>query len=151
MGDLMDKIVSLCKRRGFIFPNSDIYGGLSNTWDYGPYGVEFKNNVKRAWWKANVHCRDDIYGMDAAILMHSNVWDASGHIKQFHDYKSDCKSCHKLFKLDDLKDKNIEGSGIGLTLVDHIVKAHDGEISLQSYRGKGTRVSVRLPVKGRGG
>ena len=105
--EIMDKIVSLCKRRGFIFPGSGIYGGLSNTWDYGPYGVELKNNVKRAWWKASVHSRGDIYGMDAAILMNPKVWEASGHIKQFYDYKSDCKSCHKLFKVADLKDKNI--------------------------------------------
>ena len=104
--DLMEKVVALCKRRGFIFPSSDIYGGLSNTWDYGPYGAELKNNVKKAWWQASVHCRDDIYGMDAAILMHTKVWEASGHIKQFYDYKSDCKSCHKLFKVADLKDKD---------------------------------------------
>jgi len=102
----MDKVVSLCKRRGFIFPGSDIYGGLSNTWDYGPYGAELKNNVKKAWWKVSVHSRSDIYGMDAAILMNPKVWEASGHIKQFYDYKSDCKSCQKLFKLADLKDKN---------------------------------------------
>jgi glycyl-tRNA synthetase len=102
----MDKIVSLCKRRGFIFAGSDIYGGLSNTWDYGPWGVELKNNVKRAWWKASVYNRNDMYGMDAEILMHPKVWEASGHIKQFYDYKSDCKSCHKLFKVADLKDKD---------------------------------------------
>jgi glycyl-tRNA synthetase len=105
--ELMDKIVSLCKRRGFIFPGSDIYGGLSNTWDYGPYGVELKNNVKGAWWRANVYARDDIYGMDAAILMNPQVWKASGHIKQFYDYRSDCKTCRKLFKVADLKDKDI--------------------------------------------
>ncbi len=104
---LMDKIVSLCKRRGFILPGSDIYGGLSNTWDYGPYGTELKNNVKRSWWRANVHLREDIYGMDAAILMHPRVWEASGHIKQFYDYKSDCKSCHRLFKVAELKNKQV--------------------------------------------
>jgi glycyl-tRNA synthetase len=104
---VMEKVVALCKRRGFILPGSEIYGGLSNTWDYGPYGAELKNNVKRAWWRASVQLRDDIYGMDAAILMHPKVWEASGHIKQFYDYKSDCKSCHKLFKAADLKDKNI--------------------------------------------
>jgi len=101
----MDKIVSLCKRRGFIFQSSDIYGGLSNTWDYGPFGVELKNNLKRAWWKANIHGRNDIYGMDAAILMHPKVWEASGHVKNFFDLKSDCLSCHKRFKAEDLKDK----------------------------------------------
>ncbi len=83
MADLMEKIVSLCKRRGFIFPSSEIYGGLANTWDYGPFGVELKNNVKQAWWKANVYARDDVYGMDAAILMHPKVWEASGHVKSF--------------------------------------------------------------------
>ncbi|MFA6216075.1 MAG: glycine--tRNA ligase [Candidatus Omnitrophota bacterium] len=101
----MDKIVSLCKRRGFIFPSSDIYGGLSNTWDYGPFGVELKNNVKRFWWKTNVHERYDIYGLDAAILMHPKVWEASGHTKNFFDLKSDCKSCKKRFKIEDLKNK----------------------------------------------
>jgi len=102
--NLMDKIVSLCKRRGFIFPGSEIYGGLANTWDYGPYGVELKNNLKRAWWKANVQERNDILGMDCAILMHPKVWEASGHVHNFFDLKSDCKSCKKRFKSADLKD-----------------------------------------------
>ena len=102
----MDKTVSLCKRRGFIFQSSEIYGGLANTWDYGPYGVELKNNVKAAWWKSVVYERDDIFGMDAAILMHPKVWEASGHVKNFYDLKSDCKSCKKRFKTADLKDKN---------------------------------------------
>ncbi len=100
----MDKVVSLCKRRGFIFQSSDIYGGLANTWDYGPYGVELKNNVKRAWWKANVYERNDIYGMDAAILMHPKVWEASGHVQNFFDLKSDCKGCKKRFKAEDIKE-----------------------------------------------
>ncbi|MDP3731512.1 MAG: glycine--tRNA ligase [Candidatus Omnitrophota bacterium] len=102
--NLMEKIVSLCKRRGFIFQSSDIYGGFANTWDYGPFGVELKNNVKSAWWKANVYQRDDILGMDAAILMHPKVWQASGHVDNFYDLKSDCKSCKKRFKVADLKD-----------------------------------------------
>jgi len=79
----MEKVVSLCKRRGFIFPGSDIYGGLANSWDYGPYGVELKNNIKKAWWKANVYLRDDMYGMDAAIIMHPRTWEASGHVQNF--------------------------------------------------------------------
>ncbi len=102
----MDKIVSLCKRRGFIFQSSEIYGGLSNTWDYGPYGVELKNNVKKAWWRSVVYERDDIFGMDAAILMHPKVWEASGHLENFFDLKSDCRACKKRFKVADLKDKN---------------------------------------------
>lgn len=106
MENLMDKVVALCKRRGIIFQSSDIYGGLANTWDYGPYGVELKNNVKAAWWKENVHGRYDIFGMDAAILMHPKVWEASGHIDNFFDLKSDCKSCKKRFKAADLKNKD---------------------------------------------
>lgn len=102
--NLMDKIVSLCKRRGFIFQGSEIYGGLANTWDYGPYGVELKNNLKRAWWKTNVQERNDILGMDCAILMHPRVWEASGHVHNFFDLKSDCKGCKKRFKSVDLKD-----------------------------------------------
>ncbi|HOW42746.1 MAG TPA: glycine--tRNA ligase [Candidatus Omnitrophota bacterium] len=105
MADLMEKIVSLCKRRGFIFPGSDIYGGLANSWDYGPYGVELKNNIKRAWWKANVYLRNDMLGMDAAILMHPKTWEASGHVENFFDLKADCKGCHKRFKVADLKDR----------------------------------------------
>jgi len=103
--NLMDKVVSLCKRRGFIFQSSEIYGGLANTWDYGPYGVELKNNLKRAWWKANVYERNDILGMDSAILMHPTTWEASGHVHNFFDLKSDCKNCKRRFKTEDLKDK----------------------------------------------
>lgn len=94
----MDKIVSLCKRRGFIFQSSEIYGGLANTWDYGPYGVELKNNVKRAWWRSCVYERNDVFGMDAAILMHPRTWEASGHVASFSDRYIKCKSCANLFK-----------------------------------------------------
>jgi len=102
--NLMDKVFSLCKRRGFIFQSSEIYGGLSNAWDYGPYGIELKNNVKRSWWRSSVYERDDVLGMDASILMHPKVWEASGHVENFFDLKSDCKSCKKRFKASDLKD-----------------------------------------------
>ena len=103
----MEKIVSLCKRRGFIFQSSSIYGGFANAWDYGPYGVELKNNIKCAWWRTNVSSRNDIFGIDASIFMHPKVWEASGHLKNFFDLKSDCTGCHKRFKVDELKDKNI--------------------------------------------
>ncbi|MDO8683355.1 MAG: glycine--tRNA ligase, partial [Armatimonadota bacterium] len=96
----MDTIVSLCKRRGFIFQNSEIYGGIGSTWDYGPLGVEFKNNVKRAWWKAVVQTRDDVVGLDAAILMHPRVWEASGHVQGFSDPLVDCKECKQRFRAD---------------------------------------------------
>jgi glycyl-tRNA synthetase len=104
----LDKIVSLCKRRGFIFPSSEIYGGLSNTWDYGPYGVELKNNVKKAWWRRNVHLRDDVYGMDAAILMNSKTWEASGHVDSFFDVMLDCQQCKKRIRIDELSGQDRE-------------------------------------------
>jgi len=98
----MEKIVSLCKRRGFIFPSSEIYGGLANTWDFGPLGVEMKNNVKKAWWKKIVLERKNIIGLDSAIIMNSKVWEASGHVTGFADPLVECKSCHTRFRVDDL-------------------------------------------------
>lgn len=96
--DLMEKIVSLCKRRGFIFPGSEIYGGLANSWDYGPLGVELKNNIKNLWWERFVHRRDDIVGIDAALIMNPKVWEASGHLKNFRDPLVECKKCHNRYK-----------------------------------------------------
>ncbi|MFH1662746.1 MAG: glycine--tRNA ligase [Chloroflexota bacterium] len=97
----MEKIVSLCRRRGFIFPSSEIYGGLSSCWDYGPLGVELKNNVKKAWWQAVVQQRDDIVGLDTSIFMHPKVWEASGHLEGFSDPLVECKSCHLRWRTDD--------------------------------------------------
>lgn len=93
-GNLMEKIVSLCKRRGFIFPGSEIYGGLANSWDYGPLGVELKNNIKQLWWKRFVHKRDDMVGIDAALIMNPKVWEASGHLSEFTDPLVECKKCN---------------------------------------------------------
>jgi len=98
--DLMEKIVSLCKRRGFVYPGSEIYGGLSNSWDYGPLGIELKNNFKQLWWKTFVHGRDDVLGLDAAIIMNPKVWEASGHIAGFSDPLIECKNCHERFRAD---------------------------------------------------
>lgn len=106
--ELMDKIVSLTKQRGFIFPSSEIYGGFANTWDYGPLGVELKNNIKRAWWKRFVHKRDDVVGIDASILMNPKVWEASGHLANFTDPLVDCKKCKRRFRADHL----LEAKGI---------------------------------------
>ncbi len=103
--DLMIKIVSLCKRRGFIFQSSEIYGGLASTWDYGPLGVELKRNVKDAWWKSVVHDREDMVGIDASILMHPMTWKASGHIDNFHDVLIDCKKCKKRYRQDHIDGK----------------------------------------------
>jgi glycyl-tRNA synthetase len=102
--DLMDKLVSLCKRRGFIFQSSEIYGGVGSVYDYGPLGVELKNNIASAWWKAMVHRRDDIEGVDAGILMHPDVWVASGHVEGFSDPLVECRNCHRRFRADELEE-----------------------------------------------
>ena len=99
---VMEKLVSLCKRRGFIYPGSEIYGGLNGTWDYGPLGVELLRNVKNAWWHDNVTSRDDIVGLDAAILMNRTVWQASGHESNFTDPLVDCKACKARFRADQI-------------------------------------------------
>lgn len=102
--DLMEKIVSLAKRRGFIFQSSEIYGGLNSCWDYGPVGIELKRNVKDAWWDFMVHRRDDVEGLDCSILMAPQVWEASGHLKNFTDPLVDCKECKKRWRQDKLED-----------------------------------------------
>ena len=102
----MDKIVSLCRRRGFIFGGSEIYGGLGGTWDYGPLGVELKNNIKKAFWKSMVYNREDVVGVDSAILMNPKVWEASGHVEAFTDPLVECKICHLRFRAD--QDDEIE-------------------------------------------
>lgn len=100
----MDKIVSLCKRRGFIFPGSEIYGGLANTYDYGPLGVELKNNLKKIWWKYFVQDREDMVGLDGGIILSPKIWEVSGHVKNFKDPLAECKKCHHRFRPDKLKD-----------------------------------------------
>jgi glycyl-tRNA synthetase len=101
----LEDIVSLCKRRGFIFQSSEIYGGLASCYDYGPLGVELKNNVKKAWWKNVVQMRDDVVGIDCSILMHPLVWKASGHADQFADLVAECKKCNTRTRIDHLKDR----------------------------------------------
>ena len=98
----MDKIVSLCKRRGFVFQSSEIYGGLSSAWDYGPLGVELKRNIQNFWWKAMTRMNDNIVGLDAAIMMHPKVWEASGHVENFSDPLVDCKACKARFRADQI-------------------------------------------------
>ncbi|MDD5338927.1 MAG: glycine--tRNA ligase [Dehalococcoidales bacterium] len=111
----MDKLVSLCQRRGFIFPSSDIYGGLSGCWDFGPIGIELKRNVMDAWWKNIVQQRDDIVGVDTSVLMNSKVWEASGHVNNFKDPLVECKKCHLRWKADDLKGDKCPSCGGELT------------------------------------
>ena len=128
---LMDKIVSLCKRRGFIFQSSEIYGGLASTWDYGPLGAELKRNLKEAWWRSNVYERDDIEGLDASILMHPSVWMASGHVTSFEDTLVDCKGCKKRFKIEHVTGKKCPECGGELTAARQfnlMLKTHLGPV-----------------------
>jgi len=111
----MEKIVSLCKRRGFIFPSSEIYGGLGSCWDYGPLGAELKRNVKEAWWRSVVQERDDMVGLDASILMHPQTWVASGHVQQFADPLVECKSCHLRFRATEVENNRCPSCGGELT------------------------------------
>jgi glycyl-tRNA synthetase len=108
----MDTIVSLCKRRGFVFQSSEIYGGIGGFWDYGPLGAELKNNIKRAWWKAMVQDRGDIVGIDAAVIMNPNVWVASGHVETFSDPLVECKNCHHRFRADKIKSDACPDCGV---------------------------------------
>ena len=98
----MEKIVSLCKRRGFVFQSSEIYGGQAGAWDYGPLGIELKKNIQNAWWKEMTQLHDNIVGLDAAILMHPRVWEASGHVANFSDPLVDCKSCKMRYRADNM-------------------------------------------------
>ncbi|MEA1936517.1 MAG: glycine--tRNA ligase [Patescibacteria group bacterium] len=125
--NLINKITSLAKRRGFIFPGSEIYGGLANTWDYGPVGVELKNNIKQAWWKMFAQNREDVVGLDAAILMNSAVWKASGHTDGFNDALVDCKKCRARLRADHLIEDslNIKVEGKSLEEITEIIKKNN--------------------------
>jgi len=109
--DLMEKITSLAKRRGFIFQGSEIYGGYQGFWDYGPLGVELKNNIKKEWWKSMVYEREDVVGMDASIIMNPKVWETSGHLKAFSDPLVECKKCHHRFKVETIENKCADCGG----------------------------------------
>ncbi|MFA5793011.1 MAG: glycine--tRNA ligase [Candidatus Gracilibacteria bacterium] len=109
---IMEEVISLCKRRGFVYPGSEIYGGLANTWDYGPYGSQLKKNIMDFWWKTFVEGRDDIVGLDSAILMNPRVWEASGHVQNFSDPLMDCKKCNERVRGDKLLEEHF-GETIG--------------------------------------
>src|SRR6185436_10168691 len=115
MADVMENLVSLCKRRGFIFPSSEIYGGINSCYDYGPLGTLLKHNIKQAWWNAMLKGRDDIEPLDASILMASKVWEASGHVENFTDPLVDCKKCKSRFREDAIEKKSCPKCGGELT------------------------------------
>lgn len=123
----MEKLVALCKARGIIFPGSEIYGGMGNTWDYGPVGVEIKNNIKRAWWKRFVQESDNSFGVDAAILMNARVWEASGHTTSFSDPKMDCKECKSRHRADTLIEAHSKGKVNPDTMTNEEMEAYINE------------------------
>lgn len=116
----LDDVVSLCKRRGFIFPGSEIYGGLANTWDYGPLGVELKNRVKRHWWNTFVRGRQDMVGLDSSILMNPRVWEASGHVGSFTDPLVDCKACRQRFRGDKLLEEKLGVEAVAVLKLEQV-------------------------------
>ncbi|MCZ6824334.1 MAG: glycine--tRNA ligase [Gemmatimonadetes bacterium] len=116
--DLMNKLTSLCKRRGFVFQSSEIYGGVGSVYDYGPLGVELKNNLRQAWWREMVHRRADIEGLDAGILMNSRVWEASGHVEGFTDPLVECRNCHRRFRADELEGVQCPSCGMSGTFTE---------------------------------
>ncbi len=130
--DSLKEIVSLCKRRGFVYPGSEIYGGLSSTFDYGPYGVELLKNLKDAWWKAFVHTRTDVVGLDSGILLHPEVWKASGHVDNFNDPLLDCKKCKSRFRADKFFEElfNIDSSKLSFNNIVKIFteKVQEGKL-----------------------
>lgn len=143
MEDLMQKIISLCKRRGFVFPNSEIYDGITGFYDYGPLGVELKNNIKKAWWQEMVQKREKVVGIDGAIITHPKVWEASGHIEGFTDPLVECKKCHKRFRADHLKEE-LEIKETGATTKDLIEKLTKDLKGIRCPECKGELTSPRL-------
>ena len=135
--DRIDSVVSLAKRRGFVFPSSEIYGGTRSAWDYGPLGVELKDNVRRQWWRTMVQQRDDIVGLDSAVILSRDVWVASGHVDAFVDPLTECASCHKRFRADHLEEAFVEKHGAGKPFV-------LGEINCPNCGNKGTFSEPRM-------
>ncbi|MEO6143658.1 MAG: glycine--tRNA ligase, partial [Dermatophilaceae bacterium] len=142
----VDTVVSLCKRRGFVFPCGEIYGGTRSAWDYGPLGVELKDNIKRQWWKSMVQQRDDIVGLDSSVILPTKTWEASGHVATFSDPLIECQSCHKRFRADHLQEavaeKKSKASKDG---TDSTVNPDDIPLSTIACPNCGTRGSWTEP------
>ncbi len=142
--DLMDRVVNLAKRRGLVFPSSEIYGGFRSTWDYGPLGVLLKRNVKDAWWRSMVQLRDDVVGLDAAILMAPKVWEASGHLATFTDPLVDCRNCKERFRADQLPES---GACPNCGAKDSFTEARQFNLMFKTYVGPVEDDAVgRLPA-----
>jgi glycyl-tRNA synthetase len=150
----MDKIVSLCKRRGFVFQSSEIYGGLGSAWDYGPLGVELKNNVKCLWWRDNVRLRDDMVGLDAAITMHPKVWEASGHVAGFSDPFTGCADCGRHYRADQIIDAiwNSRWFRALNKMLEGPAAKKDLQKALENWiQGEGKKLAPNFPTSNLGG
>src|SRR6059036_1704722 len=144
----MEKIVSLCKRRGFIFQSSEVYGGLNGAWDYGPMGVELLNNIKSEWWR-EMTFRGNVEGIDAAILMHPRVWEASGHVENFTDPMVDCRQCKARYRLDILfEDLSVKRQKELMRQVDAAaaIPGDDGAVAQEFMRRAETSPQKFLPI-----
>src|SRR5581483_412181 len=146
--ELMEKIVSLCKRRGFIYQSSEIYGGINGFWDYGPLGTELKRNVKYLWWMDMTRMRDDVVGLEATIIMAPEIWRASGHVDTFADMMQTCKSCKKLVRADQVWDILVEQSWVQslASIADVATQSFDGEALMRWADGKGKRLVPNLAL-----
>ncbi|MFP4382194.1 MAG: glycine--tRNA ligase [Candidatus Sumerlaeia bacterium] len=152
MAVTLDTLISLCKRRGLVFQSSEIYGGLAATYDYGPLGVQFKRNIRDAWWRAMVERRDDIEGIEAAILMHPRVWEVSGHVANFNDPLVDCKSCRRRFRADHIWVAKITGpegqdwGEVGPILASSLPEAVDGAAT-KKFKKKGAPEGTQIDAQ----
>ncbi len=147
---LMEAIVGLCKRRGFIFPSSEIYGGYNGFYDYGPLGVELRNNIKKAWWRDFVQCRDDIEGLDSSILMHPSIWKASGHVDGFSDPMVDCKESKLRYRADQLffAPVIVDGATIGyVSVLESPEQQSQAEAAAQTLKRKAAAVGELAPIE----
>ena len=149
----LDQVVSLCKRRGFVYPCGEIYGGTRSAWDYGPLGVELKENIKRQWWKSMVTAREDVVGLDSSVILPTKTWEASGHLSTFSDPLTECQSCHKRFREDHLQEEYAERKGIVENL---LFLAGSAINSIKNERGQadpvlGTRAMMQALEVHRGG
>jgi glycyl-tRNA synthetase len=138
---LMDKLVSLAKRRGFFFQSSEIYGGIQGVWDYGPLGVALRNNIKRSWWRSMVELRDDVVGIDAGILMNPKVWVASGHVQNFTDPLVECKKCHQRFRADQVSGPRHEADGGEFT------EARQFNLMFKTFMGPAEDTSAQIYLR----
>ena len=146
----METVVSLCKRRGFIFQSSEIYGGLGSAWDYGPLGVEFKNNVKQLWWRDNVQLRDDMVGLDAAISMHPKVWEASGHVASFSDPFTGCLDCDRHYRADQIYEAVWNSRwfrALRKTLEGPAARKNEWSAVANWAQGEGKKLAPNFPLK----